>query len=68
MYCDIFLGVDRNILMEIGVDISLFGDGKNLDLDNIQDKNLVLFVRTLVMVNSFLVVLHVNIMVEKYYA
>ena len=33
----IFAGVERNVLMETGVDTSLFGDGSNLDLDEIQD-------------------------------
>ena len=32
----IFAGVKRNILMETGVDTSLFGDGSNLDLDDDQ--------------------------------
>ena len=33
----IFAGVERNVLMETGVDTSLFGDGSNLDLDEVQD-------------------------------
>ena len=33
----IFSGVERNLLMESGVDTSLFGDGKDLDLDSVQD-------------------------------
>ena len=33
----IFAGVERNVLMETGVDTSKFGDGSNLDLDKIQE-------------------------------
>ena len=49
--------------MESGVDTSLFGDGKDLDLDSVQD-NLDFFVKTMERERYFLVVRLVNIMVK----